>query len=137
MEKSFHLLILFCFFFWKNLKFLLEKVGKIKIFMHQRKKDLNRQFSNGSIVIMNHRTRLDWMFYFCVLYRLGKTADIKIIPKRGLESIPGAGWGMQAALFIFLYRKWEVDQKTFTDFIEYFRKIGKKPWVSEIMFQIC
>jgi 1-acyl-sn-glycerol-3-phosphate acyltransferase len=62
--------------------------------------------------------------------------DIKIILKRGLEKIPGAGWAMQTALFIFIYRKWEVDRQTFTDFIEYFSKVGKKPWVSKIMFQI-
>lgn len=97
--------------------------------MHQNKKDVDRKFANGSIILMNHRTRLDWMFYFCILYRQRKLEDIKIILKRGLEKIPGAGWAMQTALFIFIYRKWEIDRQTFTNFINYFCQVGKKPWI--------
>ena len=68
----------------------MERVGKIKIYLHQNKKHIN-EFNKSSIVIMNHRTRQDWMFYFCILYRMSLLKNIKIILKKGLETIPGAG----------------------------------------------
>ncbi len=52
--------------------------------------DLNYN-KNNSIIIMNHRTRLDWLFYFCVLYRYHGLNEIKIILKDSLKKIPGAG----------------------------------------------
>lgn len=73
------------------LKFLLERVGKIKIFLHKSKNDKELELKKSAIVMMNHRTRLDWLFYFCILYRLGALSNIKIILKKGLDKIPGAG----------------------------------------------
>jgi len=108
-------------------------VAKIKILVHQKQSDSEKQGlleTGSSIVLMNHRTRLDWMFYFCVLYRMSALAKIKIILKRGLEKIPGLGWAMQLALFIFIKRKWEQDQEHISKFITYFSKINKKIFVS-------
>lgn len=106
--------------------FLLEKVSNIRIHLHQNKKDLNREFDNSAIIVMNHRTRLDWMFYFCVLYRTKTMGHIKIVLKQGLEKIPGAGWATQGALFIFLKRKWEEDRGHLSFFINYFAKMQSK-----------
>jgi len=83
---------------------------------------------------MNHRTRLDWLFYFCVLYRTKALGYIKIILKQGLEKIPGAGWAMQAALFIFIKRKWEEDRSHLSFFINYFHQINKKVHVRFIIY---
>lgn len=105
--------------------FLIEKVGKIKIFMHMDKKKKRREYKKGAIILMNHRTRLDWMFYFCILYRMNLLEDIKIILKAGLEKIPGFGWAMQSALFIFIKRKWEEDREIFTNLINHYRRIEK------------
>lgn len=108
---------------------LLERVGNIKIFMHENKSDRDKSFSKGAVIIMNHRTRLDWMFYFCILYRKSLLENIKIILKRGLEKVPGAGWAMQAALFIFINRKWDLDRLIFTKFIDYYHSIEKKAFI--------
>jgi len=109
----------------------LEKVLKMKVVMHQSK--LNNYQSDqqtGSIILMNHRTRLDWLFYFCILDRLNSLTNIKIILKNGLKNIPGPGWAMQTALFIFIKRKWESDQLILTNFLNYFKNIQKKTMVS-------
>lgn len=47
----------------------------------------------NSIIIMNHRCRLDWMFFWCVMARSGKLAlrNEKIMMKRELKYIPGPG----------------------------------------------
>ncbi len=108
-------------------------MAKIKILVHHNKNDSAKENlleTGSSIVLMNHRTRLDWMFYFCVLYRMSALAKIKIILKRGLEKIPGLGWAMQLALFIFIRRKWEQDQEHISLFIKYFSQINKKIFVS-------
>jgi lysocardiolipin and lysophospholipid acyltransferase len=44
-----------------------------------------------AIIIMNHRTRLDWMYYWSVIMRQGKLQKEKIILKNELKHIPGAG----------------------------------------------
>ena len=81
------------------------------------------------IIIMNHRTRLDWLFFFCVLRRLKGLDNIKIILKRDLRGIPGPGWAMQFAFYIFLNRKWETDCVEITNFIDYYKQIGKTVWL--------
>lgn len=67
---------------------MLENVCGIKMIIHQSKAN-NFKNSKSSIVIMNHRTRLDWLFYFCVLYRLNALDKIKIILKDDLKQVPG------------------------------------------------
>lgn len=130
-RRLFHLLSDFSLHAWfGNTVWLLEKFTHIKIYMHRRASDQNKQFSKSAIVLMNHRTRLDWMFYFCVLYRLGGLSNIKIILKDGLKKIPGAGWAMQTALFIFIKRKWATDKEIFTKFISYYKQIQKRVFVS-------
>ena len=82
---------------------------------------------------MNHRTRLDWLFYFCILHRLNSLTKIKIVLKDGLKKVPGPGWAMQAALFIFIKRKWDLDQEIFNKFLNYYKQIEKKFTVKLIL----
>ena len=129
-RRLFHCLSDFSLHAWfGNTVWLLEKLTRIRIFMHQKKTN-KRTFSQSAILVMNHRTRLDWLFYFCILYRLNALSNIKIILKDGLKKIPGAGWAMQTALFIFIKRKWEVDKGIFTKFINYYKQIEKRAYVS-------
>jgi lysocardiolipin and lysophospholipid acyltransferase len=44
-----------------------------------------------AIIMMNHRTRLDWLYYWSVVMRQGKLENEKIILKNELKQIPGAG----------------------------------------------
>ena len=43
------------------------------------------------IIIMNHRTCLDWMYFWSVLVRTGSPFTEKIILKSDPKRIPGAG----------------------------------------------
>ena len=83
---------------------------------------------------MNHRKSLDWLFYFCILYRNNALTKIKIILKDGLKKIPGPGWAMQTALFIFIKRQWQTDKEILTKFIDYYKTIGKNVFVSSTKF---
>lgn len=126
-RSYFHTFSDFSLRIWFGLSvFLLEKVCRIKIVLHESKSNKSKVFTNSSIVIMNHRTRLDWLFYFCILYRLNSLSKIKIILKDALKKIPGPGWAMQCALFIFIARKWETDRQILNNFIGYYHFIRKK-----------
>ncbi|XP_014669496.1 PREDICTED: lysocardiolipin acyltransferase 1-like [Priapulus caudatus] len=76
----------------------------------------------SNLIIMNHHTRLDWMFLWMCLIRRSEVKQEKIILKSVLKLIPGAGWAMQTACYIFIERKWEYDNRTFTKLLDYFRE---------------
>ncbi|XP_057596967.1 lysocardiolipin acyltransferase 1 isoform X3 [Hippopotamus amphibius kiboko] len=73
-----------------------------------------------SVIIMNHRTRMDWMFLWNCLMRYSYLRLEKICLKASLKSVPGFGWAMQAAAYIFIHRKWKDDKCHFEDMIDYF-----------------
>ncbi|XP_064411482.1 lysocardiolipin acyltransferase 1 isoform X1 [Latimeria chalumnae] len=79
-----------------------------------------------SVIIMNHRTRLDWMFLWNCLLRYSYLRLEKICLKSALKSVPGFGWAMQVASFIFIQRKWEEDKRHFEAMLDYFCDI-KEP----------
>lgn len=63
-----------------------------------------------TLIIMNHRTMFDWLFFFQVLMHHASVKTEKIILKRGPCIVPGFGWAMQMGNYIFLARKWEKDK---------------------------
>uniref|UniRef100_A0A7M4EMD5 Lysocardiolipin acyltransferase 1 n=1 Tax=Crocodylus porosus TaxID=8502 RepID=A0A7M4EMD5_CROPO len=73
-----------------------------------------------SVIIMNHRTRMDWMFLWNCLLRYSYLRLEKICLKSSLKSVPGFGWAMQVAAFIFIQRKWEDDKNHFEKMLDYF-----------------
>ncbi|XP_008512976.2 lysocardiolipin acyltransferase 1 isoform X2 [Equus przewalskii] len=73
-----------------------------------------------SVIIMNHRTRMDWMFLWNCLMRYSYLRVEKICLKASLKSVPGFGWAMQAAAYIFIHRKWKDDKSHFENVIDYF-----------------
>ncbi|KAJ8289601.1 hypothetical protein GJAV_G00003230 [Gymnothorax javanicus] len=95
---------------------LLELVFKVKVVI------TGDGFVPGerSVIIMNHRTRLDWMFLWCCLLRYSYLRLEKICLKAVLKSVPGFGWAMQVASFIFIQRRWEDDRQHMENMLQYF-----------------
>ncbi|XP_064603297.1 lysocardiolipin acyltransferase 1-like [Liolophura sinensis] len=85
--------------------------------------------SEGSLILMNHRTRLDWLFYFSYELRYGTITRGKIILKSLLKNIPGPGWAMQCAIFLFLHRRWEMDKPLISRVLRYFRNLDYRPQI--------
>ena len=46
---------------------------------------------DSCLIMMNHRTRLDWMYFWSCLVRHSQVQNEKIILKHPLKNIPGAG----------------------------------------------
>ncbi|XP_071506274.1 lysocardiolipin acyltransferase 1-like [Diadema antillarum] len=76
-----------------------------------------------SVIIMNHRTRIDWLFYMAVLLAYTQTTNLKIILKTQLKKAPCLGWAMQAACFVFLARQWVKDRVWLTSVLKYFSEM--------------
>ncbi|PAA55537.1 hypothetical protein BOX15_Mlig033260g4, partial [Macrostomum lignano] len=79
-----------------------------------------------AIIIMNHPSRLDWMYIWYLLMRFGCLSTLKIIMKHELKNLPGPGWAMQAAHYMFLHRAWDHDQPYITECVDYFNIVGCK-----------
>ncbi|ELU17930.1 hypothetical protein CAPTEDRAFT_172905 [Capitella teleta] len=82
--------------------------------------------NEASLLLMNHRTRLDWMYLWSVLLRQSGVKMEKIILKTPLKLIPGAGWAMQVGGFLFINRKWEEDKLILDKMLDYYADLNHK-----------
>lgn len=75
-------------------KSLLELVFRVKVVI------TGDGFIPGerSVIIMNHRTRLDWMFLWCCLLRYSYLRLEKICLKAALKGVPGFGGSAEFGL---------------------------------------
>ncbi|CAH1110213.1 unnamed protein product [Psylliodes chrysocephalus] len=81
-----------------------------------------------SLLLMNHRTRTDWNFIWPVVYHCveekGKLAhSTKFILKDPIKHIPGPGWVMQLACFVYIKRCWQLDKLIFDKYVNYVSRI--------------
>eukprot|EP00759_Apiculatamorpha_spiralis_P039250 PhF_6_TR38117/c0_g1_i2/m.56892/K13513/LCLAT1, AGPAT8; lysocardiolipin and lysophospholipid acyltransferase len=67
---------------------------------------------NNTLVVSNHRTRLDWMFLWCLFARRPQLLrNLKIVLKDPLRKAPLFGWAMRHFGFLFLKRELAADEK--------------------------
>eukprot|EP00800_Vazella_pourtalesii_P021575 TRINITY_DN8091_c0_g2_i2.p1 TRINITY_DN8091_c0_g2~~TRINITY_DN8091_c0_g2_i2.p1 ORF type:complete len:196 (+),score=35.69 TRINITY_DN8091_c0_g2_i2:32-619(+) len=78
-----------------------------------------------TLLIMNHRTMLDWMFYWCLIDKIGNAASNKIVLKKQFRNWPGFGWAPQMTTFIFLKRVWEEDKEYLQNILSYYTRSKK------------
>lgn len=69
---------------------LLEVIGGVRIEV-----TANATLPPGERVLMisNHRTRIDWMFLWCLAARLQLISSYRVILKTDLRAYPWWGWG--------------------------------------------
>eukprot|EP00088_Acartia_fossae_P035376 TRINITY_DN3643_c0_g1_i2.p1 TRINITY_DN3643_c0_g1~~TRINITY_DN3643_c0_g1_i2.p1 ORF type:complete len:397 (-),score=76.46 TRINITY_DN3643_c0_g1_i2:309-1499(-) len=80
----------------------------------------NINSSDDAVIVMNHPTRTDWNFFWPALFHTSSSHNIKIVLKESIRRIPGAGWAMAVARFIFLQRDWSQDRATMDAIMDYF-----------------
>ncbi|CAM9576845.1 unnamed protein product [Ectocarpus fasciculatus] len=88
------------YLFFAMAAFLLESLCGIKVKITGDR----LEFGEAALIICNHRTRVDWMFLWCLCLRQGQLSSLKIVLKESLKGIPGFGWATQMLLFVFLKR---------------------------------
>ncbi|KAJ2951120.1 hypothetical protein O0L34_g5508 [Tuta absoluta] len=101
----------------------------------------------STIVILNHRTRVDWNYVWIALYHatqealkekcsckeqreeqsdmfdVGGKSKIKFVLKDELKVVPGLGWIMQLNFFLYVKRAWREDQLSLTQFADYYARL--------------
>ncbi|ESS63033.1 acetyltransferase [Trypanosoma cruzi] len=82
------------------------------------------QPGNFKLIILNHRSRIDWLMMFPFLARANVLRTLRIVLKAGLSRIPVFGWSMQLFRYIFLSRKWSSDEAKMNDVIVHYRENG-------------
>ncbi|KAL5008608.1 hypothetical protein ScPMuIL_014189 [Solemya velum] len=83
----------------------------------------------SALIVMNHRTRMDWMFLFSYQVRYGSLSRYIISLKEILKQVPGGGWAMQCSSFIFLNRRWEKDRAAIDRGLDYFSRLNFRPQI--------
>lgn len=58
------------------------------------------------MVIANHRTEIDWFYFWPLAARWGGQSMVRIMLKSVLRHAPGPGWAMQLHRFPFVHREW-------------------------------
>ncbi|CAI4255828.1 CPA_1a_G0002400.mRNA.1.CDS.1 [Saccharomyces cerevisiae] len=70
---------------------------------------------SNSVTICNHQIYTDWIFLWWLAYTSNLGANVFIILKKSLASIPILGFGMRNYNFIFMSRKWAQDKITLSN----------------------
>ncbi|KAK7487002.1 hypothetical protein BaRGS_00021672 [Batillaria attramentaria] len=83
--------------------------------------------TDSTLILCNHRTRLDWLFLMAYQLRCGSLSHYRISLKASLKHIPGPGWAMQCAGFLFLQREWSKDKHWISRALRYFSGSGTHP----------
>ncbi|CAH8590587.1 unnamed protein product [Dicrocoelium dendriticum] len=101
-------------------EFLLLQLMQVRA-RHFGDSFLQTDAKHSTLLLMNHRTQLDWLFS----WGLGQTMQkMKIVLKESMAKIPGAGWAMQCASFIFLRRQMATDQERIERTLTYLINTG-------------
>ncbi|VDM92112.1 unnamed protein product [Litomosoides sigmodontis] len=78
--------------------------------------------SEPALIIMNHRTCLDWLFFWNALIRMDPwlLTSQKISLKAVVRHLPGVGWAMALNAYLFLTRCFEKDHGHIEEMIDYY-----------------
>uniref|UniRef100_A0A6B2FXB5 Lysocardiolipin acyltransferase 1 (Trinotate prediction) n=1 Tax=Myxobolus squamalis TaxID=59785 RepID=A0A6B2FXB5_MYXSQ len=90
-----------------------------KLFVYSETDDLNQP----SLIIMNHKNRLDWFIYFLFSVYYQDPRKLKIALKNSLRSVPFFGWACQLGCYLFLRRDWEKDKIKLNKYLQYFKSL--------------
>jgi len=102
----------FCF-----LVLVMERVGGVQV--HVSGQVPRRR--ERALLLLNHRTRLDWIWIWCPLVRAHCARYLKVVLKDSLKKVPGLGWAMQSVVFVFITRSWERDRLYIKSCFRYMR----------------
>ncbi len=83
-----------------------------------------------SIVLCNHRTRLDWNFVWAAVFHAGwpnAGHSLKLVLKDNVKKIPGIGWIMQMVRCLYLKRDWKEDEGRMARMIRHWASVYATP----------
>eukprot|EP00731_Ephydatia_muelleri_P027381 Em0019g254a len=82
------------------------------------------KFKRKCLFIMNHRTHLDWMFFWAVVERQGDLSGWKAVTKSDMKKYPFVGVAVQYMNNIFVSRKWENDEHELEQKLKFYNSVN-------------
>ncbi|KAG4140301.1 hypothetical protein ERO13_D06G009500v2 [Gossypium hirsutum] len=117
----------FFFGLWLSMwPFLFEKVNGTKVVFSGD----NVPRKERILIIVNHRTEVDWMYLWDLAMRKGCLGYIKYILKSSLMKLPVLGWGFHVLEFISVDRKWETDETILHQMLSTFKNPRDPLWLA-------
>lgn len=116
--------------YFSMLSGLLELVGGVKLFV-TGDDSLHFQHQDHVLMICNHRSEVDWIFFWNLAIRLNVHDRIRVMMKSVIRYAPGVGWTMLLLEYPYINRNWATDQKRLTETIESYREVqGMGSWLA-------
>ncbi|PON89190.1 Phospholipid/glycerol acyltransferase [Trema orientale] len=97
---------------WLELIWLIDWWAAIKVEVHADAETLQLLGKEHALVISNHRSDIDWLVGWVLAQRSGCLGSSLAIMKKEAKFLPIIGWSMWFSDYVFLERKWAIDEIT-------------------------
>ncbi|KAF4320229.1 hypothetical protein BBO99_00004242 [Phytophthora kernoviae] len=108
---------------------LLEFVGGVKIVV-TGDEELEFRPQDQVLLICNHRSEVDWIFFWNLALRLGVHDRIRVMMKSVIRFAPGLGWAMLLLEYPYINRNWATDQERLKKLIDSYKEVPMGSWLS-------
>ncbi|KAF4033136.1 Acyltransferase [Phytophthora infestans] len=107
----------------------VELVGGVKIIITG---DEELQFTPHEhvLLICNHRSEVDWIFFWNLALRLNVHDRIRVMMKSVIRYAPGVGWTMMLLRYPYINRNWTTDQDRLNKVIESYKDVDMGTWLA-------
>ena len=106
--------------------FLFEKINGTKVVFSGDKVPCEERV----LLIANHRTEVDWMYFWDLALRKGQIGNMKYVLKSSLMKLPLFGWAFHLFEFIPVERRWEVDEANLRQIVSSFKDPRDALWLA-------
>ncbi|KAL1192252.1 putative 1-acyl-sn-glycerol-3-phosphate acyltransferase 5 [Cardamine amara subsp. amara] len=106
--------------------FLFEKINRTKVIFSGDKVPREERV----LLIANHRTEVDWMYFWDLALRKGQIGNMKYVLKSSLMKLPLFGWAFHLFEFIPVERRWEVDEANLRQIVSSFKDPQDALWLA-------
>ncbi|KAL7687550.1 putative phospholipid/glycerol acyltransferase [Plasmopara halstedii] len=120
--------------FFENLYFAmlsgcLELLGGVKIILTGDEIPQSNP-QEHMLLICNHRSEVDWIFFWNLALRYGVHDRIRVMLKSIIRYTPGVGWAMLLLQYPYVNRNWATDQIRLTRLIQSYREVDIGSWLA-------
>lgn len=123
--------------FFAMLAGLLEYVAGVKLVITTDAGDASLEphdhpfaRADQTMLICNHRTEVDWLFFWNLALRYGCHDRIRVMMKAIIRYAPGVGWALLQMKFPFVNRRWATDEERIKKVIHQYRKYSSGSWLA-------
>lgn len=82
------------------------------------------------LLISNHRTEVDWLFFWNLGLRFGCHDRVRVMMKAVIRHAPGVGWAMLLLNFPYVKRDWATDQARITKLMAAYSQFSAGVWLA-------